>query len=146
MNNILELAREDLAVYVELLKELDQEQVIPLEQAERLFDKVKAYPFYKLYKVLIKEEVVGTFTLILCDNFGHGGLKFAVLENVVVHPDFHRQGLGKKMIEEALRIAANNGCYKLMLSSNEKRLDAHAFYDSLGFQRHGISYKTELIT
>ena len=34
------------------------------------------------------------------------------------------------------------GCYKLALSSNLKRADAHRFYDSLGFERHGFSFVT----
>jgi hypothetical protein len=33
---------------------------------------------------------------------------------------------------------------KLALSSNFKRNAAHAFYDSLGFQRHGYSFLVDL--
>jgi hypothetical protein len=40
--------------------------------------------------------------------------------------------------------AAAAGCYKLALSSNERREAAHAFYDSLGFQRHGFSFVVPL--
>jgi GNAT superfamily N-acetyltransferase len=36
------------------------------------------------------------------------------------------------------------GCYKLMLSSNAKRERAHAFYESLGFERHGFSFRVNL--
>ena len=32
------------------------------------------------------------------------------------------------------------GCYKLALSSNRRRERAHAFYESLGFERHGVSF------
>ena len=35
------------------------------------------------------------------------------------------------------------GCYKLVLSSNAKRERAHAFYESLGFERHGYSFRIE---
>ncbi len=67
-------------------------------------------------------------------------MKFAILENIVVHPDYKRMGIGRAMINEAMQIASDNRCYKIMLSSNEKREEAHAFYDSLDFQRHGISF------
>ena len=46
-------------------------------------------------------------------------------------------GNGKVMAREA-------GCYKLVLSSNQKRARAHAFYESLGFQRHGFSFSIEI--
>jgi hypothetical protein len=36
------------------------------------------------------------------------------------------------------------GCYKLSLSSGLPRDGAHAFYDSLGFERHGYSYLIRL--
>ena len=36
------------------------------------------------------------------------------------------------------------GCYKLALSSNIRFERAHAFYDKLGFQRHGYSFVVEL--
>ena len=34
--------------------------------------------------------------------------------------------------------------YKLVLSSNAKRERAHAFYESLGFERHGVSFRLNL--
>ena len=35
-------------------------------------------------------------------------------------------------------------CYKLVLSSNARRERAHAFYESLGFERHGFSFRVNL--
>ncbi len=32
------------------------------------------------------------------------------------------------------------GCYKMSLSSNLKRAQAHAFYESIGFEKHGYSF------
>jgi hypothetical protein len=34
-------------------------------------------------------------------------------------------------------------CYKLALSANRKRKAAHAFYESLGFAQHGLSFLVE---
>ncbi|MEB1805911.1 MAG: GNAT family N-acetyltransferase [Bacillaceae bacterium] len=143
---IRELKEEELSVYLELLKELDQEAVLSLGETKQLLANIHSYPFYKIFVVDYNNQMAGTFTLIVCDNFGHGGRKFAIVENVVVHPDFMRMGIGKYMMEQAAEIATENNCYKLMLSSNEKRTEAHAFYDSLGFKRHGISFMMELIT
>ncbi|RSK55178.1 GNAT family N-acetyltransferase [Bacillus canaveralius] len=144
---IRELEYEDIPAYLELLKELDKDETMSINEARQLFVKIKSYPFYKVYKAANDAGVfTGTFTLIVCENFGHGGLKFAIAENVVVHPEFKRMGIGKAMMAKALEIAAKHGCYKLMLSSNEKRTEAHFFYDDLGFERHGISFRTELNT
>jgi len=48
------------------------------------------------------------------------------------------------MMAHAIDIARAHGCYKLALSSNVKRDAAHAFYDRLGFERHGYSFRIML--
>jgi GNAT superfamily N-acetyltransferase len=48
------------------------------------------------------------------------------------------------MMHHAMALAREAGCYKLVLSSNQKRERAHAFYESLGFQRHGFSFSIEI--
>jgi GNAT superfamily N-acetyltransferase len=62
----------------------------------------------------------------------------------VVAPAFQRHGIGKAMMQFAVDRCREEGCYKLMLSSNAKREDAHAFYESLGFVRHGFSFRIDL--
>jgi GNAT superfamily N-acetyltransferase len=44
------------------------------------------------------------------------------------------------MMQHAQQQARAAACYKLVLSSNQKRERAHAVYESLGFQRHGFSF------
>jgi len=44
------------------------------------------------------------------------------------------------MMEYAVGRGKALGCYKLMLSSGIKRGRAHAFYEQLGFQKHGYSF------
>jgi hypothetical protein len=45
------------------------------------------------------------------------------------------------MMEHARALCRAAGCYKMALSSNLTRERAHAFYDSLGFARHGYSFQ-----
>jgi GNAT superfamily N-acetyltransferase len=41
----------------------------------------------------------------------------------------------------AIERAREKRCYKLVLSSNAKRERAHAFYEQLGFERHGFGFR-----
>ncbi|MFN2238408.1 MAG: GNAT family N-acetyltransferase [Thermoanaerobaculia bacterium] len=52
-------------------------------------------------------------------------------------------GIGRRMMAFAMDEAGRNGCYKLVLSSNFERTGAHAFYESLGFRRHGFSFRVD---
>jgi len=44
----------------------------------------------------------------------------------------------------AMNYCQSKGCYKLALSSNLNREEAHRFYERLGFKKHGYSFSVEL--
>jgi GNAT superfamily N-acetyltransferase len=141
---IREARKQDLPEILRLLCVLDAEAEMSISEAEIIFERMQTYPHYRYYMAVEDDKPVGTFSMIICDNLGHAGRKFAVVENVVVDPSCQGQGIGKVLMEAAMEEAARQGCYKLMLSSNEKRTDAHGFYDHLGFTRHGISFLVEI--
>ncbi len=124
--------------------DLDDGEVLALGDAEALFARFARYPDYGLYVAVDGNSVVGTFALLVMDNLGHCGAPSAIVEGVAVAPDRQGGGIGRRMMAEALAIAGRKGCYKLTLSSNLKRTAAHAFYDGLGFERHGYSFRVHL--
>ena len=149
MNDTLllrEASKSDLPEVLNLLAqpELDDGNVIPLTEAQHLFERMARYPNYKIHVAVSEARVVGTFALLIMDNLGHQGTPSAIIEDVAVDPALHGQGIGKAMMQYAIRLAAENGCYKVALSSNLKRERAHAFYDSLDFERHGYSFRTDI--
>lgn len=121
--------------------DLDDGQVLPLSEAERLFERMARYPDYKVYVALCEGRVVGTFALLVMDNLGHMGAPSAVIEDVAVDPQWQGRGVGRTTMAYALQLCREKGCYKAALSSNLKRERAHAFYESLGFERHGYSFR-----
>ena len=120
--------------------EMDDGDVLSLSAAEGLFEKFACYPDYKIYVAVYNEQIIGSFALLIMDNLGHLGVPSAVIEDVVVDPKWQGKGVGKMMMREALKICNRKGCYKMVLSSDIKRHQAHVFYESLGFKRHGYSY------
>lgn len=52
--------------------------------------------------------------------------------HLLVHPDFHRQGIGKNMMEVLL--GRYRGFHQLMLTADR---EAAGFYEALGFERAG---------
>ena len=89
-------------------------------------------------QVLVGEqagEIVGTVNLIIVPNLGHRGKPWAAVENVVVRGERRGQGLGTALMSEASRIARSRGCYKMVLTSNVARQQAHQFYRRLGWQQ-----------
>jgi GNAT superfamily N-acetyltransferase len=130
---------ELLSLYAQ--PDFDNGNILSLLEAESLFERIARYPDYKIYVAGVEGNVIGTFALLVMDNLGHRGAPSAIIEDVAVHPRWQGRGVGKVMMRYALQICGEKGCYKIALSSNLKREKAHAFYESLGFERHGYSFR-----
>jgi GNAT superfamily N-acetyltransferase len=131
-----------LALYAQ--PAMDNGQVLAIEEAEQLLAQFSHYPNYRLFVACDADRVVGTFALLIMHNLAHQGTPSAIVEDVVVSDAHQSQGIGRDMMHHAMTLAREAGCYKLVLSSNQKRERAHAFYESLGFQRHGFSFLIEM--
>lgn len=143
--NIKEATIMDLSGILNLYASvLDKGNILKIEQAETLFKKIQNYPNYKVYVAEYEGEFVGTFALLIMDNLAHQGTPSGVVEDVAVLNDLQGKGIGKLMMEFAMEKCKEAGCYKLVLSSNMKRTEAHAFYESLNFEKHGFSFRIDL--
>lgn len=136
--------KPDLPAVLDLYAELNSGRVATLEQAEALLVRLEtAYPDYGLYVAEVDGTIVGTFCLVILDNIAHWGMPSALVESVVVASGHRGGGLGRAMMHEAFRLAQARGCYKLALSSNVDAKPAHVFYERLGFERYGYSFRLD---
>jgi GNAT superfamily N-acetyltransferase len=109
-------------------------------EAREQFARFRLYPSYRFFVARVDGAFAGTYALIILDNLAKRGAKAGVVEDVAVLPAFQGQGVGRALMEHARAECRAAGCYKMTLSSNIAREGAHAFYDSLGFERHGYSF------
>jgi ribosomal protein S18 acetylase RimI-like enzyme len=115
-------------------------RTLDLPHASAIFERILSYPNYRVYVAISEGTVVGTFALLIMDNLAHLGAPSAIVEDVVVSPAERGRGIGRQMMRHAMEHCERAGCYKMMLSSNLAREQAHQFYESLGFERHGYSF------
>ncbi len=143
---IQEAKEQDLPAIIDLYKQLDtsNSEQLSIEEAIQMFRKINTYPDYKLYVAVKDGQIVGTFTLLIMDSLAHRGKSSGIVEDVVVDEQWRGKGIGKLMMQFAMNYCKRDGCAKLALSSNMKRLAAHQFYESLGFQKHGYSFRVAL--
>jgi GNAT superfamily N-acetyltransferase len=143
---VREAADTDLSAILALAAQpgMDDGVVLDVEAAAAIYRKMTHYPSYSLFVAVRGDVVVGTYALLIMDNLGHKGAPSAIVEQVLVSPDVQSGGIGTIMMHHAMEQARAARCYKLVLSSNIKRTAAHAFYDKLGFTRHGLSFRVEL--
>ncbi|BAB73922.1 N-acetyltransferase family protein [Anabaena sp. FACHB-709] len=136
---------EDWSVLNQLYADMDGEPPLPNDDLEKIFAEIAQVPNYHTYIAYLNQQPVGTFSLLYAPTMMHRGYhKFAVLDSVTVISSMRGEGIGSQMVKAALKLSADAGCYKVMLSSNLKRSRAHQFYQSLGFEQHGWSFKCVL--
>jgi GNAT superfamily N-acetyltransferase len=144
--SIIEATENDLNSILDLYETvLDKgKPILPIEKGISIFKKMTQYPDYQLYISKFGNKIVGSFALLIMDNLAHFGAPSAIVEDVVVSENYQNRGVGKLMMEFAIEKAKTKGCYKMVLSSNQKRINAHRFYENLGFEKHGFSFVIEL--
>lgn len=109
-----------------------------------ILKRIKNNPNYYLLVAEVNNKIVATAYLVIIPNLTRSCRPWAQIENIIVDEKWRRKEIGRKLIEYAINIAKKNNCYKFFLTSNIKREDAHKFYKSLGFYKHGYSFRIDL--
>ncbi|MBA3678462.1 MAG: GNAT family N-acetyltransferase [Sphingosinicella sp.] len=65
---------------------------------------------------------------------------------LVVTSSWRGQGVGRALIEAALERLRNRGCHLCEVTINLSLVDAHAFYERLGFQKTSVRLGHRLIS
>jgi GNAT superfamily N-acetyltransferase len=129
---------EDLYALLRLYRQLveDQTSALPADpiEAASLLESITAQPGRQLLVAEAAHKVVGTADLLIVPNLTHGGAPWAMVENLVVDGESRGQGVGRAIVDELIRRCELAGCYKIQLLSHKRRVDAHEFYRSVGFE------------
>jgi len=80
-------------------------------------------------------EIVASCVLVVVPNLTHGQRPYALVENVITHPDFRRRGLATACLDYARGIAVRENCYKIMLMTGSKEDGTLRLYEHAGYNR-----------
>ena len=92
---------------------------------------------YKLWGAFSAESLVGFLLLKIRDAPSSDFVKtrrYAYIDPIVIAPDCHRQGVGRKLFMLAKDYAEAQGCSSFELAVWEGNQGARAFYEALGFR------------
>lgn len=133
--------KEDLAVLNNLYADMNNKPLMSESEITHVWQQIEKVNDYYIYLTYLDNQAIGTFSLLFMPTMMHLGFhRSAILDSVTILSNYRGQGYGRQMIQKALKISADAGCYKVTLSSNIQRDRAHNFYKSLGFRQHGWSF------
>jgi ribosomal protein S18 acetylase RimI-like enzyme len=139
--------RADLLSIVRLLADDDlgsqrERYENPLPEAYySAFQQIDNDPNHELIIAEGNGEVIGTLHLMFLPSISfQGGLR-AQIESVRVDKQFQSQGIGSAMMEWSMERAKQRGAHAVQLTTHKTRLDAHRFYERLGFKGSHLGMK-----
>jgi GNAT superfamily N-acetyltransferase len=117
----------------------------PLPQAYYdAFEAIDPDPNNELIVAEADGEVIGTLQLMFLPSISYQGGTRAQVESVRVAQHLRGQGIGAEMMTWTIERARQRGCHMVQLTSHKSRVDAHRFYERLGFTKSHIGMKINL--
>lgn len=105
------------------------------------FAVIDADPNHELWIAERDGVPAGSFQLSFIPGIPMRGGWRGLIENVQVDASQRGGGIGGEMMRWAIERCRDRGCVLVQLTSNKKRLDAHRFYERLGFEATHEGYK-----
>lgn len=128
----------DLAVLLDLYRHLNPDMPkLTDARAREIWADTLSRKGVAVFVSTVQGKIVSSCLLATVPNLMRGGSPYALIENVVTHSDFRRQGHGRATICAALQAAWEQGCRQVMLLTGRGRRDPGVlgFYESCGFER-----------
>lgn len=111
------------------------------EKAKEILKKMNTQGSRVFVAIGTDKKILASITLMIEHKLIRGGSKAAHIEDVVTHTFARGQGIARALIEQAISMAKEEGCYKIVLDS------CHAlkeFYEKRGFKENGPFMRMDL--
>jgi ribosomal protein S18 acetylase RimI-like enzyme len=131
------IQRHELPALLDLYRQLHATDApLPAEKIlEQTWNEILNDPKLYYFVAEVAGQLMGSCTLAIIPNLTRGARPYGVIENVVTHANYRRQGIGTQLLRHALQTAWSQQCYKVMLLTGSKQEATLHFYEQAGFQR-----------
>lgn len=110
---------------------MDDPDLVVDAELIKSWDNILADPKQYYLVTEVDGKLVSSCVLVVIENLTRSASPYALIENVITHPEYRNRGIGTRLLKRAQNIAKEKGCYKVMLLTGRK--SAIGFYEKAGF-------------
>ena len=133
---VREVMREDFSALLALYTHLhDNEMPVMTQTLKQIWEKIISDENHHILVACADDKIVSSCVLVIIPNLTHEQRPYALIENVITHPEYRKQGYASRVLQRAKEIAYSNHCYKMMLMTGSKEDDTLRFYEQAGYNR-----------
>ena len=117
------------------LNDLLQQLGYPQGDAETTAGRIQTWgddPASAAYVAEADGQVLGVIAVHTCPFFERAG-SWGRIVALVIDEHARGKGVGGQLVAAAEEFAINRGCLRMEVTSNDRRTDAHAFYQARGY-------------
>lgn len=78
-------------------------------------------------------DIIASALVCLCQDVMFNNQPFAIIENLIVHHHYQREGVGKSMMDYIEAFCLEQNCSKIMLLTSNENRSARDFYTAMGY-------------
>jgi GNAT superfamily N-acetyltransferase len=80
-----------------------------------------------------QDEIIATALLCLCQDVMYNNQPFAIVENMIVHSQYQREGIGKSIMDYIEDFCTQKNCSRIILLADNENRSARDFYTAMGY-------------
>jgi ribosomal-protein-alanine N-acetyltransferase len=121
------------------------EQLMHAEGRHRaeVWSRLLSDPAYKAWVAEADHQVVGFLDVVTWPDIGHGN-SVGLVNNLVVDERRRGQGVGTRLLQEAIRHCKSEGIVELHVWTDENNTQALRLYKNVGFVNRGLLLERQL--
>ena len=134
---IREIEQGDMPQLLELYTHLHSNEMPKVDSKLRsLWDSIIKDKNHHIIVGIKDEAIVSSCVINIISNLTNHQRAYALVENVITHPQHCGNGYATKVLDYAKMIAKESNCYKIMLLTGSKRQATLDFYKRAGYNQN----------
>ena len=131
---VREIQKTELAALLELYLQLHETAVPEMSRhLEATWEQILQDKNHRIIVKVVDNRIVSSCVCVIIPNLSRGIRPYALIENVVTHPDHRQKGYATECLNYARKIAVRENCYKIMLLTSSRDEATHRFYRNAGY-------------